>query len=63
VSTEFLGARSVDGNYRRAQREESTMLAIEWTLTNVLWMAFLGLAVWICVVMVVFAFGRSHSPK
>lgn len=39
------------------------MLAIEWTLTSFLWTAFLILAVWMCVVMVVFAFGRGHSPK
>ena len=35
------------------------MLAFEWTLTNVLWTAFLVWAVWMCVVILLFVVRRG----
>jgi hypothetical protein len=39
------------------------MLAVEWTLTNILWAAFLVWALWMCVVMIVFAFRRGADSS
>jgi len=35
------------------------MLAFEWTLTNVLWTAFLVWAVWMCAVILLFVIRRG----
>jgi len=48
-----------------ADRREGAiaMLAIEWTLTNILWTAFLVWAVWMCVVILMFIMRRGTESR
>jgi hypothetical protein len=48
-----------------ADRREGaiTMLAFEWTLTNILWTAFLVWAVWMCVVILMFIMRRGSESR
>ena len=42
-------------------RRSNAMLAFEWTLTNVLWTAFLVWAVWMCVVILMFIMRKGSD--
>ena len=45
------------------EKEQIAMLAIEWTLTNILWTAFLVWAVWMCVVILMFIMRRGSESR